>query len=177
MTVCRILLLVSALGVSAGGKRAVAQSTQSARAEHAQVYAAVLAGAEGGFAAPVYVEAGIARYVARLPPRLRSDSILQDLSNRLDAASRVPGKARQLGLPDVVRIVSARESRRLQARGLGGTVVIAVSPVVFSADQRRAMLYLERHCGPVCGDSRVVWLSRDATGRWIEEGSAQLSSR
>lgn len=169
--------LVAGVGFLALATAVNAQSTpRPARTDRAtDVYAALLAEAAGELHAPVWIEARSARYAplglgAWLPIRRQQDSLPPGLVERLRAVAARPGDARRLPLPREVRIVSPTRSRQLQAQGHGGTVVYALSPVAFSADSTDALVYVERHCGALCGNGRAVWLVRASDGRWTVRG-------
>ena len=43
---------------------------------------------------------------------------------------------------------------------------MSASPVAYSADGEQALVYLERHCGSLCGSGDIVWLVRGSTVTW-----------
>ncbi|MBB4638336.1 hypothetical protein [Longimicrobium terrae] len=107
-----------------------------------------------------------------LPPMIqRQIAALPDgLAQRLAAISATRTPSAALPLPAGTALVDSGESRRIQEEGYGGAVMLAVSPVAFSDDSTHALVYLEQHCGPVCGSGKVVWLARDSRGRWRVRG-------
>lgn len=140
----------------------------------ARVYAAVFASAWRG-AGPPQVEDSTAVFILptqpRQPPTQREMAALPDeLAPRLAAltATRTPSAA--LPLPAGNVLVDRSESRRIQDQRYGGAVVLAVSPVAFSDDSAHALVYLEQHCGAVCGSGKAIWLARDSRGRWRVRG-------
>ncbi|MFL5574708.1 MAG: hypothetical protein ACJ79S_01860, partial [Gemmatimonadaceae bacterium] len=52
------------------------------------------------------------------------------------------------------------------AERLGGTKVLAVTPIAFSDDSAQALVYYEVWCGDLCGGGYELWFVRGAAGRW-----------
>ncbi|HET7584759.1 MAG TPA: hypothetical protein VFK13_07625 [Gemmatimonadaceae bacterium] len=129
---------------------------------------------DDGITGPITVESRTARFDGGFigGARALADSALAAMSPvlipRLVQAASAVREATTLALPAGVLVVSPEDSRRIQVRGMGGSVVFAVSPVVFSDDSSQAAVYVEHLCGGLCGSGRVIWLVRTATSRWEE---------
>jgi hypothetical protein len=120
----------------------------------------------------------------RIPPvgtrsewRRKYDSIPAELPAALAAASRSKRPSSELPLPRPVRFIAHAELTEIFARGVGEgwqefyrryprqRNYLAFSPVVFSADSVDALVYLEYHCGGLCGGGDLYWLTRTGNGR------------
>lgn len=55
---------------------------------------------------------------------------------------------------------------RLAEARLGGTKVLAVTPVAFTDDSTQALVYYEVWCGRLCGGGYELWLVHGYDGRW-----------
>lgn len=53
----------------------------------------------------------------------------------------------------------------------GAEVLVSLSRVGFSRDSRQALVHLEFSCGPRCGNTQLVLLTREADGKWRESGT------
>jgi hypothetical protein len=74
----------------------------------------------------------------------------------------------------VVNLVPEATGRRLADEGLGGRVVYWLSPVVLSEDSTRALLYVVRLCGPLCGETSLEYFERGSAGNWVHRKSHLL---
>lgn len=64
--------------------------------------------------------------------------------------------------------------RAFHVRFPGSSGLITLGRVGFDAARTQAMVNVDRGCGDLCGDGRIILLSRDAAGRWRvvhEEGT------
>ncbi|HEY1306667.1 MAG TPA: hypothetical protein VGF24_24100 [Vicinamibacterales bacterium] len=73
------------------------------------------------------------------------------------AANRPPVFYRSEAFPAGVKLVTAVESGRRST---------SFTPVFFTADGRRAVVYFEHYCGNLCGEGTPVWLTRTTAGAW-----------
>jgi hypothetical protein len=129
------------------------------------VYAAVLAA--------IYRNAPSEMLVARtslsLVPAVLSQydwtgsfSLVAELRSRLEqAADRAPVFLRAEEFPSGVKLVADGEGSRRTS----------FTPVFFTADGSRAVVYYEHYCGMLCGQGVMVWLTRTTTRVWQISGS------
>ncbi len=88
------------------------------------------------------------------------------LARELQRISAHSGPARELALPHAARFLPRTEAMVLADRGLGGTKVLAVTPIALSPDGREALVYYDVLCGALCGQGASVWLIRRGNGVW-----------
>jgi hypothetical protein len=82
------------------------------------------------------------------------------------AADRPPVFLRRESFPDGVTLLTAPDDGRRQ--------YTEFTPVFFTADVRRAVVYFEHHCGAPCGEGTMVWLTRTDAGIWQISGSQTI---
>jgi hypothetical protein len=78
------------------------------------------------------------------------------------AADRAPVLLRREAFPAGVKLVTAVEREQRKT---------SVTPVFFTADGRRAVVYFEHYCGNLCAEGTMVWLTRTDAGVWQIGGS------
>jgi hypothetical protein len=66
-----------------------------------------------------------------------------------------------------VRLLSTASALRLAERRLGGTTILAVTPIAFTDDSSQALVYYDARCGGLCGGGYELWFVRAADGRWV----------
>jgi hypothetical protein len=77
------------------------------------------------------------------------------------AADRAPVFLRAESFPPGVKLITAESGRQ----------TTWFTPVFFTADGRRAVVYFEHYCGNVCGEGTMIWLTRTDAGGWQIGGS------
>lgn len=88
------------------------------------------------------------------------------LPARLSALSTDHAPVHEEAFPAPVRPLSSESARRLAEARLGGTKVLAVTPVAFTDDSTQALVYYEVWCGRLCGGGYELWFVRGHDGRW-----------
>jgi hypothetical protein len=88
------------------------------------------------------------------------------LPRRLSALSAGRAPADVEAFPAPVRTLHTESAQRLATERLGGTKVLAVTPVAFTDDSVQALVYYEVWCGRACGGRYELWLVRGPDGRW-----------
>ena len=99
---------------------------------------------------------------------LMLDSVAPELRAALSRAVRAPVALRSaFPLQGEVTLLppSSLYSQRDPTQGIG-TDIAAFSAVGFAPDGRTAALYVQHHCGDLCGTASVVALARLESGRW-----------
>lgn len=164
-------------------RQSVARSDRSGSALEARVYAALI---DSLYWRPVpetllvtdstlvsHVQhGGVAEW------RVQYDSIPESLPTALENLSRSRIRTTALSLPRPVYVVTRATLNELFARGpRDGWVELSrrypaqrgylqLSPVAFSGDSLDALVEYGYHCGGLCGEGNVVWLTRRGVGRW-----------
>jgi hypothetical protein len=107
-----------------------------------------------------------------------ADSLPSSLLADLEAASTQIRPTRALPLPYPTHILSDEEVKAIfQSDPVKGwnefyrrfpttRAYISFSPVVYTADRRHALFYLEYFCGSLCGEGLAVFVRRADTGKW-----------
>jgi len=81
------------------------------------------------------------------------------------AADSAPVFFRPDAFPKGVKLVTALED---------GRKTTLFTPIFFTADGRRAVVYFNHYCGFLCGQGTMVWLTRTDAGVWEISGSLTL---
>ena len=166
----RVALIMLAVGVVGCAARGAAPPA-TASTIHAEVYAALVAHAfPSGRPDTILLEEKTVTY-REIPEgnslRRGKDVVPIPLPSRLTSLSAEPLPVRPEDFPAPVRLLPPTRARQLAAERLGGTMVLAVTPIVFSNDSSQALVYYDGHCGALCGAGYELWLVRSADGRWL----------
>jgi hypothetical protein len=100
--------------------------------------------------------------------RRGKDIVPPPLPARLSALSAGGTPVLAKAFPPPARTLPAARARRLAAERLGGTGILAVTPIAFTDDSAQALVYYEVWCGSLCGGGYEVWLVRGPDGRWVQ---------
>jgi hypothetical protein len=106
------------------------------------------------------------------------DSTAPGLNAALAKLSKVQRPSTELHLPPPIQVISHNLATRLAGEGLLGELgavpgrpqgtsgLWSFTPVVYSADGSDAMFSYLEYCGRGCGEDVVVWVRRNAAGKW-----------